>query len=700
MIANHKGEIPVALLLLPFMLGISIGIGVTSDCSIVIPSIVLGVLSITFISFNLSYSRFKLYKNRWLGGLLIIPILFLSGWIAVVKYNELNSVNHFSKSPAQYLAVTINSEPILKNGFIHFTAKAEQMLDHNSRKSVNGNLLVSIKDSMATNLNYGDVLLVPATYKPVEPPFNPAEFNYKGYLAHQNIHYQLFLFPKQYTIIDSGKGNPVIAWSLRLRRQLIAKLQRQVSDTATLAVASTMMLGYKANLNNDVREVYNKAGAIHILSVSGAQVGFIYFIASVLLGFLNRYKYGKLLKAVIIISVIWYYALLTGLSPAVCRAGLTASIIIIGRNYSRYINTLNILAISAFILLLYNPYLIADVGFQLSYIAIAGLIIFRPCIYNLLKFKNKWADKLWQLCSVSIAAQAITFPLSAFYFHQFPVYFLISNLLVIIPVAIIMYSGILYLLLPQMSFVSATLAFILQKTIIFMNKALYAIEQAPYAGVGKIWITVPEYILLYLTIISFFYFLYNKKVWLLRLSLFSILLISISWAIKKISLSGSENITWLNLNKHTGIVFKEGNEAVVISDLTQTDKNYQYSIQPCLDSCQVNNVTLVGLGGDVKTSWMVKKKNFIQFLNSRIYLLNGKIENNLFSQKLKTDYLYITNNPRNQLNDIAANFDYQTMVMDGSNSDNLIDELKRAEGNKHLNYKVLKRNKFLISVSN
>jgi predicted membrane metal-binding protein len=146
--------------------------------------------------------------------------------------------------------------------------------------------------------------------------------------------------------------------------------------------------------------------------------------------------------------------------------------VIIGKTYSRHISTLNILAISAFFLLPYNPLFITDVGFQLSYLTVSGLIVLQPVVYKWVDLENKWADKLWVLCSVSIAAQIITFPLSAFYFHQFPVYFLISNLVIVIPTAIIMYAGMAYLLLPDIPFISSVLGWILEKSILLMNKVL------------------------------------------------------------------------------------------------------------------------------------------------------------------------------------------------------------------------------------
>ena len=374
--------------------------------------------------------------------------------------------------------------------------------------------------------------------------------------------------------------------------------------------------------------------------------------------------------------------------------------VIVGKTYSRYINTLNILAISAFALLLYDPFFIVDVGFQLSYLAVFGLIVFQPVVYKLFEFKNKWIDKLWALCSVSLAAQVITFPLSAFYFHQFPVYFLVSNLFIIVPSAVIMYSGILFLLLPQIPVLSKSIAYILEKSIIIMNKTLAVIEHIPYASVGKIWLNPYEYLLLYVIIISLFYFLYDKKPWLLKVSIVCTLLFCISWSIKRIRLSQSDSIAWLDLKKHKGIVFKNGNDAVVLSDIKPTDKIYQYSIQPYLDSCQVENVVLLDPNQDIKTSWLIKKYNLIQFLNKKIFIYNGELENNLFSKKLKTDYIYFTGNREPGVNEINSNFDYQMLILDGTNSDNLISRLCQLNKNKSVAYIVLKRNKSFISVSN
>jgi competence protein ComEC len=700
MIANHKGEIPFVILIIPFLLGITSGSFFLSVIPITLLTAILVGLAVVFIILNLNYTRFGLYKATWLGGSLITMILFLTGWVTVINYNELNNEHHFSKTQAQYLIVKINNEPVVKGDIVRFTATVVQHINHNQPSPTSGTLLISIKDSTARNLYYGDELLIPAKYNPVDPPFNPAEFNYKKYLAYQNIHYQAFFYPKQYKVVNTNTGNLVIAYSLRLRQHLVEKLKRNMHDTSAIAVASTLILGYKADLSNDILQAYSKTGTIHVLSVSGAHVAIIYLLLGWALGFLNGYRYGKILKAVLIITLIWYYSMLTGFSPAVCRAAVMISMIIIGKTYSRYINQLNILAISAFFMLLYNPYLITDVGFQLSYLAVGGLVVFQPMVYKWIKFKNKWIDKLWALCSVSIAAQVITFPLSAFYFHQFPVYFLISNLLITLPVMVIMYCGIVYLLVPQLPFISAALGYVLERSILIMNKVLTMIEHSPLASIGKIWLTTAEYLLAYAIIICFFYFLFDNKKWLLKTGLVLMLLLSISISTKKVMALNDDHITFLNLKKHRGIVFKSGDKAIILSDIADDDKNYSYSVQPYLDSAKIADTTIYTLSKNINAPFLKKANNLIQFKNKRILILDRQLQRAHLPNKLKVDYLYLTGNPHITLNEFNKNYAYTMLVIDASNTDKGIADLTKQAITSHINYQILKRNNSLSVVSN
>jgi competence protein ComEC len=699
-LANHKGEIPFLVLLLPFLLGIAVGLNFSSVSYLAWVTAPLLLFTITFIILNLTYSRLGLYKARWIGGSLMTIILFLVGWFSVVRYNDLNYDTHFSKTQGKRLIVRINNEPVMKNGLLRFTAVAEETINNNKPANTTGAILVTIKDTLAAQLRYGDILLIPATYTEVDPPFNPAEFNYKHYLAHQNIYHQAFLYPGQYKIMMRYEGNPIIAYSLKLRRQLVEKLKQGMKDTSAIAVASTLILGYKADLSNELLQAYSKTGTIHILSVSGGHVAIIYFFLNILFSFLGRYRRGKIIKAILILMLIWGYSLLTGFSPAVCRAAIMISLVIMGTTYSRYINTLNILAASAFFLLLYNPFFIVDVGFQLSYLAVAGMVVLQPLVYSWLILKNKWADKLWAICSVSIAAQLITFPLSAFYFHQFPVYFLISNLFIFIPAEVILCVGIIYLVLPQMGLVSTGLAWILEKSILLMNKVLTVIEHAPFASIGKIWLTTAEYILLYVAMICLFYFLFNKNKWLLNLGLVGVLLLSLSFSIKRTKVLQEDTIAFLNLRKHQGIVFKHGDKAIILTDLNPTDKTYQYSIQPYLDSCKVADTSVYMLSENIKSRFLMKYSGLVQFGSRKILIVDKTLQDRQLIRKLKVDYLYLTDNPHITLNKLNQSYVYVTVVIAGSNSNQRIADLEQQAKALHVNYRILKRNNSMIIPSN
>jgi competence protein ComEC len=698
-LANHKGEIPFLVLLIPFLLGISGGLCFSSAIYLYWILGPLLLLSFVFILLNLNYALFGLYKIRWIGGALMTMILFLTGWVSVINYSELNNNDHFSKKPAQHLLIRINNEPTIKNGLVRFTAVVEQGINYGKATKTSGSIIVTLMDT-TTKFYYGDELVIPAKYNAVDPPFNPAEFNYKRYLANQNIYHQAFLFAKQYVVVKHNAGNPIIAYSLNLRQQLIGKFKRNMHDTSAIAVASTLILGYKADLSAELLQAYSKTGTIHILSVSGGHVAIIYLLLNIVFGFLGRYKNGKIIKALVIVLLIWGYTMLTGFSPPACRAAIMISLIIIGRSYSRYINTLNILAASAFFLLLYDPYFISDVGFQLSYLAVAGLVILQPYIYKWLTFKNKWGNKLWAACSVSIAAQIITFPLSAFYFHQFPVYFLISNLFILLPAEFILCVGSVYLVLPQIPYLSSALGWVLERSILLMNRVLLLIEQAPLASIGKIWLTSFEYLLAYLIIICLFYFLFDHKKWLLKLSLGLMLILSTSISIKRIRATQNDNIAFLNLRKHHGLIFKHGDKAIILTDIASSDKNYQYSIQPYLDSNKVVDTAVYGVDQNVNCTFLKKVGGLIQFQNKKILLFDPSLQNKQLFRKMKLNYLYLTNSPNVAVSQLNKNYEFTTLIIGASNQDKNIEEWEKQARYLHTNYHIIKRNNSFVASSN
>ena len=695
-------ESPFVLLLMPLLSGIFLG--VLFSFGNVLPFLLnaIFIIAFAFCILNWKYADWKIYRKAWIGGVLIYSFLFLLGIFSAEKNKEINIRNHFSKQKATSLIVTIVQEPKQTGNIVRFNTWVTHTSFNGIILASSGSLLVALKlDSLQkNNFNYGDELLIPNQYKLVDAPFNPAEFNYKLWLQHQNIYHQIFLNPNQYQLIATNRGNSIIADALLTRKKLVRKYQKYLHDPDALSVASTLILGYRADLSADVLQAYSKTGTIHVLSVSGMHVALVYLIINVLLRFLNGKRSGVLLKAFISILLIWLYALITGFSPAVCRAAVMITFVIIGKTYNRHISMLNILLVSAFVLLLYNPNFITDVGFQLSYLAVVGLIILQPIIENLIEFKHQFARRIWSLLSVSLAAQLITFPISVFYFHQFPVYFLLSNLFIVLPSALIMYVGIAFLFVPDIPIIAKPVAFVLEKSIVGMNQGLSWIEHLPFGSWNKLWITVPEYLILYSILICVFAWLVHRKSLLLQIGTVFIVLFLVSFSYKKIQAQQQDEIVFLNLRNNCGIVFKIRNEAVVLTDLKTSDKSFQYSVQPYLDSCKLTQVKLLNPNQNFANTVFSKQNKLVQFKNRLIFVADKNFEQQSFPQKIKVDAVFITQNPKIDLKQISKNLIFDRLVVASNNSDYFIKRITEevaADGRKII---VLKRNKAFLLQSN
>ena len=663
MMPVRKSEIPFVVFLIPFITGIWCGITFNLGAGSLLPAAVIAGLAIALILLNLFYRKFKLYQFRWLGGVLVQLFLFVSAWAMAMQAKELNDDDHFSKKSSDHLLVRINSAPKISNGIVRFTAIVLQTIkDKQTSKSI-GNLLLLVKTSTDSTLFYGDLLLIPSAYTLIDAPANPAEFNYKKYLADQNIHYRQMLNAGQYLRIARETGNPLINFSLRARLKLVVRLKKYLHEPEAIGVASTLILGYKADLDEDTYLAYSKTGTVHVLSVSGAQVAILVILLEWALSFLKGIRYGRFVKACIILFITWYYALLTGFSPAVCRAALMVSFVIAGNSFSKTINTLNILALSAFLLLIIKPFYLYDIGFQLSYLAVGGLIVVQPTVYKCFKFKNKWADKVWKLCALSLTAQLVTLPLSAFYFHQFPVYFLLSNLVVIIPAALVMYAGIAYLVLDRIHFLGKLLGYLLEKTILALDTALHMIEYAPFANVEKIWLTPASEALLCLLILAVINFLFFRTIRSIRVTLFMLLLFSASISIKRYNNLHTNEIVLFTIAKHRAMAFKSGDQAVILTDLNDTNRSFKYAVQPYLDSCQVTELSLIKPDADYSNAFFIKKRNLVEFGTKALMIFNKSIRITNLPHKIQVDFLFLPDGMAKDIRKIDKNFDYKKLIL-------------------------------------
>lgn len=409
--------------------------------------LILLVVSISYLS-----PKFGFYKLRHLNALLtFLVVTALGAWLTHQKYHN-HPANHYTNITGKIIGFSgniissVNERP--KYFRYDLELKAVKTKDSTSTATGKIHLYIIKKDSLVKPFEYGDELLVFGGIYSVPKPDNPNEFDYRKYLSLQNIHAHSFVKPQNVQLDGNFPKNTLLKYAFLARNWCKQKINQFISDEREKSVANALLLGVKDHLEKETKLAYSTAGAMHVLAVSGLHVGIIFLILKSVLGFLRKKgKYGQLVFTIITVTVIWFYAMMTGLSPSVLRAATMFSFIAIGEQMGNRGNIYNTLAIAAFVLLLFDPHLIYSVGFQLSFAAVLGIVYLQPKFYRLFDLeKYKLLDKTWAITCVSIAAQIATFPLTAYYFHQFPTYFLISNLVVIPAAFAVLVGGIAMLL--------------------------------------------------------------------------------------------------------------------------------------------------------------------------------------------------------------------------------------------------------------
>ncbi len=423
-------------------------------------------------------------------------------------------------------------------------------------------------------------------------------------------------------------------------------------------------------LEADQQKEFAGAGAMHILCVSGLHVGIIYVILNSLLLFLNKRKGGRILKVFLLLTLIWFYALITGFSPSVLRASTMFSFVILGGLIKRKVNIYNSLAASAFFLLIIDPYMITQVGFQLSYMAVFGIVWLYKPIYQLMIPNNWMLDKIWQISVVSITATLATFPLSIYYFHQFPNLFLITNLIAIPSAMLIIYTGILVLLTSFVPFVSILFAKLLTAILWILNTSVQFIEGLPYSTIQGIYINKIELIGIILLIVSLAYFLFDRRKNYLFVSLSLFILLMISFNTRLYKNLHQQKIIVYNINRATAIEFRENKTSVMLIDSTllQDPSKIDYHIRNnWIINGTSSNPEILSYTANIQKGNLYKTNNYIQFFDKSMVLVNPEIKIYPDNYKMKVDYLLLTQNPDFDIEDMVECFEFEKVIIDGSN---------------------------------
>lgn len=468
---------------LPFLI---LGVIVSREdlgISFLIPSLSLGILWIIYL--------LLIGKDRKVGSL--IPaflgyvMLFLTGFLLseTQKKNSRETWDPKLTSAHSYVAMVQKNDIEKPNSFEN---QLEVIAFRDSTGWVKSKGKVLIYHQSKTPFQPGQVLWVEKSPESIPPPVFPDEFDYKGFLARKDIHFRQFIGEK-FRIVDSSEVGSSSYWLENFTQKLLGTIESKVPDPQSRQIASALLLGHQAELDKEIRNAYAETGTMHILAVSGLHVGIIYAILLFPLKGIRLKKGVRKSYLLVVIFLIWGYALLTGFSPSVIRAATMFSLFTLGQLRERKPSSFNILAFSAILMIAFDPDVIYEVGFQLSYLAVGGILLLQPLILRWWLPQHPVLEYIWQLTAVSLAAQLATFPLSIFYFHIFPTYFLIANLIIVPLSFLVMQAGIPLLLLGWIPVIGEGLGWLVSWMIWIQNWITRMIQLFPGGNLDRLTIT-------------------------------------------------------------------------------------------------------------------------------------------------------------------------------------------------------------------
>ncbi len=562
----------ILIMCIPFCLGIVFSFYFNAYSWVNKASFIILILILILLILN----SVKTYKSSLFKITTIITMAFL-GFLNAETHKSIGSNNYFDSENDLYYLVKIIEKPVQKKNSTKFIVNVLQ----NNSAPTKGKALLYLKNNTKTmSLSYGDMIRIRNKFNIIQPNGNPFEFDYARYLKIHNIYHQAFLNDEDWALYSKAETT-LYGGILKIRNYFEALIDKSSLFPKNKSIAKALFLGEKEALDKDILRSFSSAGAMHVLAVSGLHVGIIMLLLTYFLKPLKKIKNGNLLYTTLIILGVWTYALLTGGSPSVIRSALMFSFIIFNLGLERENTVYQSILISAFLILIFDPFAIFKVGFQLSYLAVLGIVFLQPKIYNLWYIKNKSLDYLWQITAVSIAAQIATFPLGLFYFHQFPSLFFISNIIVIPLAFILLFIGFLYFSLHAFTPIRLFFEEILNFLFYILSQSMIFIEQIPNAIAWGISISWQETFIIYMSMICFIFALIHKRFTLLMASMLgTVLLISISLVEKRKILQENKCIVYnLKDDFAMDVFFGNDNFFISTSSLLQNESKLLFNVK-------------------------------------------------------------------------------------------------------------------------
>jgi competence protein ComEC len=580
--------------------------------------------------------------------------------ILVYENDTTNHTNYFQKHVKNTSKAILAIEKVLKPGNYHHKYVAG-VIQVDGKKTI-GHVLLNIeKDSTRLLFNTGDLLFLKNKFEDIKTSLNPHQFNYKHYLKKQGINQQVYATHQEILLLDESKFS-LLRFIDAFRVNIQKSLRRYHFTEDELAVMNALLLGQRQEISKELSDNYSKAGAIHILAVSGLHVGIILLILSFVLKPLERVNKGILIKLVLVILFLWFFALLAGLSASVIRAVTMFSAIAIGQFFNKRNAIEHSLIFSMFIILLWNPLFLFDVGFQLSYTAVFGIIWVQPVLSQLWKPTFFIVDKGWQLITVSVAAQLGVLPISLFYFHQFPGLFFISNLIIIPFLGVILGLGLVVLVLSYVSILPLFLEGFYGDIISILNKVVAFVARQENFLFSEISFSSVKMIFSYLLIFSGFQLFLKLNAKRCFLFLGSILAFQCVFIVEKYTKAQKSELIVFHKSKNTIIGKRKGSS---------------FEVYHSMDSLLISSQKLLinyKVGENISSQNYLKLSNLMYYKKKVVLIID---KDGLYNIKeLNSPIVVLRQSPKINLQRLVKKLKPAIIIADGSNYKSYIENWK------------------------
>lgn len=641
-------QFPLARVSLFFILGLLLYQKGCQPKDLVIVIVLLGGLVLLIAIHHLHKKWSTSNGFGWLTALLAVVLGFSTAALHQDTGSRLH-YSHFTEDQVSYrFQLTIQEK--LKS-----TKKNERyvaVLKSINHRKCEGTILLNIRQSKQNKaIPIGSQLNVNGLLYHNKPPFNPNQFDYSSYLENQQIYAQIYASWPKLQVVKTKSS----LWSTfsNFRTKIIDNLKRSDFDTKELAVMIALLLGQQQDIDPETLQEYQLAGAVHILSVSGLHVGFIMLFINFLLKPIPNTKRNSYIKLMIVVLALWSYGILAGLAPSVVRSVTMFSFLAVGQHLRRSVNIYHSLLVSMLLILLWKPSFLFDVGFQLSYLALFFILWLQPLLRDLWQPKHKIGRYIWDILTVSFAAQLGTLPLSIYYFHQFPGLFFVTNVLVLPLLGIIMVVGLVAVIMGCFGIVPQFVIVPLEMMISFQNKCIGWVASGDAFVFKNIGFTAAMLWVSYLVITTGILWFQKPSYRKMVLTLCSVILLQMVCVYNKWQSTNTEEMIVYHQKKSTMITERRNNHVIVFGN---------DSIQNSTDKNQTLQSYLTG--NFAKLSQKEDLRNLYYFKDRKILVIDSSTT---ISLKLKPDIVILVNSPKINLDRYFAVHKPKQIVADGSN---------------------------------